>query len=79
MIHGKPLRNRFDKIDEFIRVYDGTRYVVLFGGEKHDFICNRFRYLIGVKSGTTYVISQNDAKIKVDSHYSFPPGKNYFT
>ena len=69
------MRIRFDKIDAFIRVHNGTRYVVLFGGEKHDFICNRFRYLIWVKSGTTYVISQNDAKIKVDSHYSFPPGK----
>ena len=69
------MRIRFDKIDVFIRVYDWTRYVVSFGGEKHDFICNRFRYLIGVKSGTTYAISQNDARIKVDSHYSFPPGK----
>ena len=24
-----PLRIRFDKIDRFIRVYDGTRYLVL--------------------------------------------------
>ena len=27
-------RIRFDKIDRFIRVYDGTRYLVLFGNEK---------------------------------------------
>ena len=26
-------------------------YLVLFGGEKNDFICNRIRYLIEVKSG----------------------------
>ena len=26
-----PLRVRFNKIDVFIRVYEGTRYVVLFG------------------------------------------------
>ena len=30
----KQLRIRFDKTDGFIRVYDGTRYLVLFGGEK---------------------------------------------
>ena len=30
----KPLRIRFDKLDEFIRVYDETRYLVLFGPEK---------------------------------------------
>ena len=27
----KPLRIRFDKVDRFIKVYDGTRYLVLFG------------------------------------------------
>ena len=27
----KPLRIRFDHIDELIRVYDGTRYLTLFG------------------------------------------------
>ena len=29
---------------------------------------NRTRYPMGVKSGITYVISHNDAKIKVDSY-----------
>ena len=33
LIESKPLRIRFDKIDEIIRVYDGTRYLVLFGDE----------------------------------------------
>ena len=47
---------RFDKIDGFIRVYDGTRYLVLFGTEKHDFIYNRITYFIVVKSGITYII-----------------------
>ena len=45
--------------------YDGTRYLVLFGSEKHDFIYNRIRYLISVKSSITFVISHNYAKIKV--------------
>ena len=34
LIDSKPLRIRFNKIDGFIRVYDGTRSLVLFGSEK---------------------------------------------
>ena len=60
----------FDKIDGFIRVYDVTRYLVLFGAEKYDFIYNRVRYLIVVKSGITCVFSHNYAKINVDSYDS---------
>ena len=66
MIGAKPLHITFDKVDGFIRVYDGARYLVLFVGEKYDFIYNRIRYFIGVKSGITYVISHIHAKIKVD-------------
>ena len=62
----------FDKVDGFIRVYDGTRYLVLFGSEKNDFIYNRIRYRLGVKSGITYVIFHNCAKIKVNSYDSLP-------
>ena len=38
LIDAKPLRIRFDRVDEFIRVYDGIRYLVLFGPEKYDTI-----------------------------------------
>ena len=41
----KPLGIRFDKIDGFIKVYDGTRYLVLFGSEKYDSIYNRLDIL----------------------------------
>ena len=68
--NAKPLRITFDKIDGFIRVFDGTRYLVLFGCEKLDSIFNRIRYFISVKSGITYIISHNYAKIKVDSYKS---------
>ena len=67
LIDPKPLRIRFDKIDGFIRVYDGSRYLVLLGSEKYDFIYNKIRYLIKVKSGITYVISHHYVKIKIDS------------
>ena len=46
MIGAKPLCIRFNKVDEFIRVYDGTRYLVLFSHEKYDVIYNRIRYII---------------------------------
>ena len=67
LIGYKNLRVRFDEIDGFIRVYDGTRYLVLFRIEKYDSIYNRIRYLISVKSGITYIISHNYGKIKVES------------
>ena len=67
-----PLRIRFDEIDGFIRVYNGTRYLVLFESEKYDCIYNRSRYLVSIKSGFTNIISHNYAKIKVDSHDSLP-------
>ena len=38
LINAEPLRIRFDKIDKFIRVYDATWYLVLFGSEKYDSI-----------------------------------------
>ena len=62
LIAVEPLHIKFKKIDGLNRVYDGTS-LALFGREKFDFIYNRIRYLIGRKSGITYVISQNYTKI----------------
>ena len=67
LIGAKSLLISLIKIHEFIRVYDGTRYLVLFGAEKYDFIYNRVRYLIGVKCDITYVVSHDYIEIKVDS------------
>ena len=58
LIDVKPLRIRFDKIDEFIRVYDGARYLTLFGSEKYDFMYKRIKHVIEVK---------NDVNIKNQS------------
>ena len=41
LIDPKPLRIEFYKIDEFIRTHDGTRYLILFGSEKHDAVYDR--------------------------------------
>ena len=56
-IDSKPLPIRFNKIDGFIRVYNGTRYLALFKSQKYDSIYNSIRYLISVESGITYKIS----------------------
>ena len=51
------MRIRLNTVNGFIRVYDGTKYLVLFGAEEDDLIYSRIRYLIGIKDGITYVIS----------------------
>ena len=49
-----PFLQNFDwcktRADGFIRMYDGTSYLTLFGSEKHDAFWNRVRYLISLKS-----------------------------
>ena len=57
LIGAKPFCIRLDKIDGFIRVYDGSRYLLLFVTKKYD---------------VKYLFSQYYAKIKVDFYYSFP-------
>ena len=55
LIGSKPLRIRFDKTDGFIKIYDGTRYLILFGSEKYDAIYSRIRYITSLKSSITYI------------------------
>ena len=72
LIDSKSFRFRFDKIDGFIRIYDGTRYLTLSGSEKYDAIYDRIRYLISLKSSITYIFSHYFAKIKLASYDSLP-------
>ena len=69
LIGAKPLYIRFNKEDEFIRVYGGARYLVLFGVGKQDAIYNMIRYFIGVKNGINYFF-HSCAKVKVNSYVS---------
>ena len=62
--------NEYNQGLHYYPFYDGTRSLVLFGGEKYDFIYNKIRYLIGVKSSITYAFPHNYAKIKFDSYDS---------
>ena len=72
LIGAKPMHIRFDKVGRFIRVYDGTRYLILFGPGGYDATYNKIRYLISLKSGITYVISHNYARIKIDLYDVLP-------
>ena len=63
------------KINGYIRVYDGTSSLVLFGIKKYS-IYDRIRYLVNVECDITYIISHNYATIKVDSYDSLPLEKN---
>ena len=44
----------------------------MFGSEKYEAIYNRIRYLLNLKSVTTYVSSHYFEKVKVDSYDSLP-------
>ena len=66
----KLLSIRFDKLDGFIKIYDGTRYVVVFDPKRYDAIYNRIRYLVSKKSAVTYIINHNFTRIKIDSYNS---------
>ena len=72
LIGAKPLHIMFDKVNGFIRVYDKTKYLILFGLEKYDAIYDRIIYLISLKSGITYVFSHNYAKIEINSDDNMP-------
>ena len=67
----KPLRIRLDIIDGFIRIYDGTRYLTLFGSKEYEAISNKSRYLISLKKAS-HVFFSLFCEIKVDSSDSLP-------
>ena len=68
---------RFNEIDEFIKIYDGIRYLVLFGSGLYDAIYNWIRYLISEKSGITDSINHDFARIRIDSYNSSPIEKHW--
>ena len=65
MIGPKPSHIILDKIDGFIRVFDGSRHLVLLGPEKYDAIYNRIRYLTKLKISIKYVFPHYFAKVKL--------------
>ena len=68
----KPLCITFDKIDRFIKIFDGIRYFKIFGRQLYDKIYNRIRYLISEKGGITGSVNHNFSKIRVNPYNSLP-------
>ena len=66
----KPWRIRFDKIDGFIKIHDKIRYLISFDYSYCDKTCDKIKYPISEKSGTTDSINHNFAKIRIDSYDS---------
>ena len=65
LIDSKSLHIRFDQMGGFIRTYDGTRYLTLFGSEKYETIYERIRYLISLKSGIPHIFLTTFQKLKL--------------
>ena len=76
LMGAKPLPIRFNKIDGFIKIYDGIRYLVLFDHGWCDEICDRIKYLRSEKSGITDSINHNFRRIRIDSYDYLPKEKN---
>ena len=66
------MRIRFNEVDGFSHIFDGTRYLALIIPERYDAIYDRIRYLTVENSGITYSISHNFARIRIDSYNSLP-------
>ena len=66
----KPLRIWFNKIDRFIKIYDGIRYLVMYDYNRYNAIYYMIRYLISEKSGIENSINQIFARIIIDSQNS---------
>ena len=64
----KVLRRTFDKVNAFIRVYDGNRYLALFGPEEDYVIYKSTRDFLSQEIDITYAFSNNLARVKVDSY-----------
>ena len=57
---------RLDKVGGFVKVYDGSRYLVLFCPERYDAVYDRIIYITSQKSGITYSINHNFAIIRIE-------------
>ena len=67
----KSLCIRFDKIDRFIRVFDGEiKHLALFGYGLFGKICDKIKYLISEKNGITDSINHDFGVIRIDSYNS---------
>ena len=63
----KASRIWFNKVDKFIKMYDGIRYLVMYDYNRYNAIYYMIRYLISEKSSIENSINQIFARIIIDS------------
>ena len=68
----ESFRIRFDNVKVYIRVYNGTRYLILYGPGKNDAIYDKNKYLISQKKGVQCAFYFNCARIKIALCDSLP-------
>ena len=69
------MRIWFDKINEFIKIDNGIRYLAL-DHSQFDKICDSIKYLFSGKSGIADSINHSFARIRIDSYSYIPIEKN---
>ena len=74
----KQMCIRLDKVGGFVKVYDGSRYLVLFCPERYDAVYDRIIYITSQKSGITYSINHNFAIIRIELCNSWLKEKTLF-
>ena len=79
LISAKPWRIRFNKVNGFVRVYDGTIYLMLFDLEKYNAIYNGIRYLLQLKSVITFAFLIIFEKSKLIQTMIYPYKNNDVT
>ena len=57
----------FDKVDEYSRKYDRTKYLALYPYQKYKRIVDRIRYCFMLKSNISDVYSHKYMKIEINS------------
>ena len=61
-----------DKVNGFVREYNGDKHLALFCPEKCNANFNRIRYLIGLKCSIICIDPHNYSRIKMDSDDDLP-------
>ena len=74
-ISAKPLLIWFEKLVEFIKIYDAITYLVLFASGRYNAVYNGIKYLKSEKSGIKSSINHNFVRVRIYSNFSLPVEK----
>ena len=72
-VSAKPLLVWFEKLDEFIKIYDAITYLVLFAFGRYDAVYNGTKYL--KKSGIKSSVNHYFVRVRIYSNFPLPVEK----